>query len=296
MWRAKAPSRIRSGADVGMPRRTRGRAVTGPTHMACTFVRRALSTRSSMPITAARINTAATAGADVKLTASNFPSAMPDTSWSKSPLRGAGCQRYTRIGTTSAPAARKLVEKLGERIPLRRWRRGAGPRCAGRRCRPRRGSAEARGTTRTPATIPLASPAARSAPVAFGPRDTMRALPRAAISSLARPHPSAAAIQPRKPIPVVATTMSGGTAISASVCRAAHGRRAAGPSRWPPRLCTSAPRLRSSALSSSERRAEVTATRNPVSGAQSGSLMSVSVCSACFRVINRSIAPAYRCP
>ena len=38
-------------------------------------------------------------------------------------------------------------------------------------------------------------------------------------------------------------------------------------------LVTLAPRLRSSALSSSARRAEVTATLNPVSGAQSGSLM-----------------------
>ncbi len=113
MWRANAPSRIRSGADVGTPNRTRGRAVTGPTHMACTLVRNAVSTRSSMPISAARISTAATAGADVKLTASNFSSAMPATNWSKSPLRGTGCHRYTRIGTTSAPAARSSSRNSG---------------------------------------------------------------------------------------------------------------------------------------------------------------------------------------
>ena len=113
MWRANAPNRIRSGADVGTPSRTSGRAVTGPTHIACTAVRSADSTWSSMPISVARISTDATAGADVKLTASNFSSAMPATSWSKSPLRGAGCQRYTRIGTTSAPAARSSSRNSG---------------------------------------------------------------------------------------------------------------------------------------------------------------------------------------
>ena len=68
------------GADVGTPSRTSGRAVTGPTHIACTLSRNAESTRSSMPISVARINTDATAGADVKLTASNFSSAIPATS------------------------------------------------------------------------------------------------------------------------------------------------------------------------------------------------------------------------
>ena len=164
------------------------------------FGRSAVSTRSSMPISAARISTAATAGAEVKLTASNFSSAMPATSWSKSPLRGTGCQRYTRIGTTSAPAARsssrnsgngsqsvggavqldrdalagdaaldQVVQQLARRLGLRRpFLRQA--RCA-------------------------------QAPVAFGPRDTMRALPSAAIRSLASPQPSAAATQPRSRCP-----------------------------------------------------------------------------------------------
>ena len=60
-------------------------------------------------------------------------------------------------------------------------------------------------------------PAARSAPVAFGPRATIRADDNAAISWLDSPHPSAAATQPRKPIPVCATKISGGSAINALV-------------------------------------------------------------------------------
>ena len=40
MCRANAPKRIRSGAEVGTPSRTSGRAVTGPTHMACTRPKR----------------------------------------------------------------------------------------------------------------------------------------------------------------------------------------------------------------------------------------------------------------
>ena len=62
-------------------------------------------------------------------------------------------------------------------------------------------------------------PAARSAPVAFGPRATIRALDNAAVNRSASPHPSAAATQPRNPIPVVAITMSGGSATKASVLR-----------------------------------------------------------------------------
>jgi hypothetical protein len=93
MWRASAPSLIRSGALLGTPSRTSGRAVTGPTHMACTSVRSAESTLSSTPSSTARISMAATAGADVKLTASNLRSATPRTSWSKAPSRGTGCHR-----------------------------------------------------------------------------------------------------------------------------------------------------------------------------------------------------------
>ena len=43
--------------------------------------------------------------------------------------------------TTSAPAARSSSRNSGT-DPSRRWRRAAAPRCAGRRCRPRRGSAQ----------------------------------------------------------------------------------------------------------------------------------------------------------
>ena len=113
MCRASAPNRIRSGADVGTPNRTSGRAVTGPTHIACTLLRSAERTWSSIPSSAARIRTDATAGAEVKLTASNFSSAIPATSWSNSPFRGGECQRYTRIGTTSAPAARSSSRNSG---------------------------------------------------------------------------------------------------------------------------------------------------------------------------------------
>ncbi len=52
------------------------------------------------------------------------------------------------------------------------------------------------------------SPAARTAPVAFGPRVTIAARASRSRSASPSPHPSAAAIQPRKPTPVVATTTS----------------------------------------------------------------------------------------
>lgn len=80
MCRASAPNRIRSGDDVGTPSRTSGRAVTGPTHIACTSVRIADNTASAIPSSVARMSTDATAGADVKLTASKRRSAMPVTS------------------------------------------------------------------------------------------------------------------------------------------------------------------------------------------------------------------------
>ena len=102
----------------------------------------------------------------------------------------------------------------------------------------------------------------------------MRALPSEVIRSLAKPQPSAAATQPRKPMPVLAITMSGCASISASVWERSSSSSGSGTISMAGALVTLAPRLRSSALSSSARRAEVTATLNPVSGAQSGSLMS----------------------
>ena len=228
-----------------------------------------------MPISAARISTEATAGAEVKLTASNFCSAMPVTSWSKSPSRGAGCQRYTRIGTTSAPAARSSSRNSGN---------GSQSSVAPCSCTAMRmagdaaldaGSAAPRGTTRTPATTPRAGPrrAARRWPSARGKRCGPCRARRC--SSLASPQPSAAATQPRKPMPVVAITMSGGASISASVCARNSSSSGSGTMVIAAARSRSRRGARSSALSSSARRAEVTATRNPVSGAQSGSLMSL---------------------
>ena len=106
MCRAKAPNRIRSGDDVGTPLRINGWEVTGPTHIACTSVRSASSSWSSMARSRLRSSTAAAAGADVKLTASNCRRAIPVTSWSNSPPNGVDFHRYTRMGTTSAPAER----------------------------------------------------------------------------------------------------------------------------------------------------------------------------------------------
>ncbi len=91
--RAKAPSRIRSGDEVGTPFRISGLAVTGPTHIACTSVRRASSSWSSISSWRLRSGTAAAAGADVKVTASNRRRSIPLTSWSKSPPNDVGFQR-----------------------------------------------------------------------------------------------------------------------------------------------------------------------------------------------------------
>ncbi len=50
------------------------------------------------------------------------------------------------------------------------------------------------------------SPLARTAPVAFGPRVSTEANRHLLRSASSSPQPSAAFIQPRQPIPVVATT------------------------------------------------------------------------------------------
>ncbi len=126
-------------------------------------------------------------------------------------------------------------------------------------------------------------------PVAFGPRETMRALLSESVSSAARPQPSAAANQPRKPIPVVATTMSGGTSISDAVCARNSSSSGKGTIVMAAALVTIAPRLVSSALSSSARRAEVTATRKPVSGARVGLVHGSSEGTSCFQGITRPL-------
>ena len=70
-----------------------------------------------MPISDARISIAATAGADVKLTASNFSSAMPATNWSKSPLRGDRMPPVHPDRHHLGARRAQLVEELRERIP-----------------------------------------------------------------------------------------------------------------------------------------------------------------------------------
>lgn len=157
------------------------------------------------------------------------------------------------MGTTSAPrrAARRGTRG---RSPSRRWCRATERRCACRRCRPPTGSAAAPGA-RTPGTIPLADRrrAVRRWPSV--PSRTILALPSAAVRSWARPQPSAAAIQPRNPIPVVPITeVSGRDAISASVLARSSSCRVAAPSVMAAALVTSAPRRVSRAASSASRR------------------------------------------
>lgn len=104
-------------------------------------------------------------------------------------------------------------------------------------------------------------PAARSAPVAFGPREMIRADDNDSRSSLASPHLSAAANQPRNPMPVWATRMSGGSAINASVLFCSSSSSGSAIILIAGALQTSAPWRRSNAHSSSARRADVTAIR-----------------------------------
>ena len=177
------------------------------------------------------------------------------------------------MGTTSAPAARSSSRNSGNGIPFVggavQLHRDPQPldTALDQVVRLLRGRTPIRVTTPR-AARPLA---ARRWPSVPGRRRC--ALLSASVSSVASPQPSAAAIQPRRPMPVVAITTSGGAAISASVCSRSSSSSGSGTIAMAAALVTVAPRRRSSALSSSARRAEVTATRNPVSGAQSGSAM-----------------------
>jgi len=81
------------------------------------------------------------------------------------------------------------------------------------------------------------------------------------MSWLASPHPSAAASQPRNPMPVCATRMSGGSAIKAFVLQSSSSSSGSAIMLIAEALQTSAPWRLSSAHSSSARRADVTATR-----------------------------------
>jgi MobA-like NTP transferase domain len=112
-------------------------------------------------------------------------------------------------------------------------------------------------------------PAVRSAPVAFGPREITRALPKASSSGSARPQDPAAATQPRKPIPVVAIRMSDGLAITSSVAARRRASSASGTIWMAAAATTSAPRRRSIVANSSTRRDAVMATVKPPSDAAS---------------------------
>ncbi|SKU77020.1 Uncharacterised protein [Mycobacteroides abscessus subsp. abscessus] len=107
--------------------------------------------------------------------------------------------------------------------------------------------------------------------MALGPRATKRPDSSADLRPSATPHSSAASIQPRKPMPVVATVRSGGLAMTSSVASRSSASSASGMIRMAAACTTAAPRRSNSAISSSERRAAVTPIVNP-SSRRSGSL------------------------
>ena len=91
---------------------------------------------------------------------------------------------------------------------------------------------------------------------------------------VAEPQPSAASIQPRKPMAVVAMTMSGAWAISCLVAASSSLSSASCTIRRAGACMTAAPRRWRRAPSSSARRAAVTPTVNPARGPWSGGLCS----------------------
>ena len=74
-----AASRDRSGVMLGTPHISNAAAVTGPTHAAITSAWQAAITSSRRPVTPAASISAATAGAEVKVTASSSRSAIRST-------------------------------------------------------------------------------------------------------------------------------------------------------------------------------------------------------------------------
>ena len=119
MWRASAPSRIRSGADVGTPSRTRGRAVTGPTHMACTFG----AQRGEHPVLDAHFPRAHQHRRDrgcrreahgVELLLGDARHQLVEVTVAGRRMPAVHPDRH-HVGARGA----QLVEKLGERIPFR---------------------------------------------------------------------------------------------------------------------------------------------------------------------------------
>lgn len=119
------------------------------------------------------------------------------------------------------------------------------------------------------------SPAARIAPRTLGPRASSSTRRSRASRVSPSPQPSAASIQPRKPIAVVATTTSGPRSSSRSVAASSSVSSGSGTIRSAGARMTTAPRRSRRAHSSSARRAAVTPTVKPARGR-------MSVCRTCM--------------
>ncbi len=115
-------------------------------------------------------------------------------------------------------------------------------------------------------------PVERIAPRAFGPRAISVPAPSAPTSSSPMPHSVAACTQPRKPIPVVATVMSGTCSISLRVAASSSVSSTSGTIRNAGPCRTVAPRRSIMVPSSSARRAAVTPTAKPANGGTSAAL------------------------
>lgn len=256
----RGPSRKRSGWTVVTPWAWSGSAVTGPTQAASTSWWRAASSSGSRPRPSARDSREAAAGALVKVSASRPRATVASSSRSTGPMSCGGIHRYTGTGTTSAPAARSDSTNPGSGSPCS---------CTAIR-RPSTPSSRSRSSTSAmdseDGDHSSVSPWARIAPLTLGPR-ARTSTPRSRASrGSPSPHPSAASIQPRKPMAVVATAMSGARPISSSVAASSSPSSASGTMRRAGACWTQAPRRWSSAPSSSARRAAVTPTVNPERG------------------------------
>ena len=161
--------------------------------------RRAAATHSSAP------------GAEVNRTASTSPAPAASTERRTASASGGGPHRYTVRLTTSAPCPSKSSSSPSAPDP---W-------CCTAMRRPSTPSARRYAPSSVDvsdsATQSAVSPACWIAPRAFGPRATIWAPSNAACRSSSSPASSAASIQPRNPTPVLATTISGGFAMSSRV-------------------------------------------------------------------------------
>ena len=238
--------------------------------MTGTAVRSAWMNCCSLPSSLARVRIDAAAGALVKVIASRSPRSTAPIILSMRATSGCMCQRYTGIGTTSAPAARSTVQKSGSGshslVAPCNWTAIRTPSTPSSSSRSRTSEEDSLSGDHS-----SRSPAARIAPLAFGPRAISRLSDSARRTASALPHPSAASTHPRKPIPVVATITSGGWAMSSSVTRSSSVSSTSGRMRMVGACITSAPRRSSSTANSSARRAAVIPIVKPASGNGSGS-------------------------